>query len=242
VISTPHCAGNTVEVANHQGESVSAALLQLLRGETPPCVLNPQTLADFDWQGPKRQPDEKELARLNSKSGPAVSDLQRDAKAAKSTRQKTTEKAAVKAPAAIVKKMQSILEKFCAGMAADPALNAFSTDQDVTLLFSAHDLGLDFYLGLKQGRVISALGEPDDPAEVQLQMRGEILDGMFTGTIDAMESAMNGELSFIGDAAKAMTLQQINTDMERIYIAARDEMGDPGDLSAVPRPAPVGET
>jgi hypothetical protein len=57
-----------------------------------------------------------------------------------------------------------------------------------------------------------------------------------------MESAMNGELSFMGDATKAMTLQQINTDMERIYIAARAAVGDPGDLSAVPRPAPVGDT
>ena len=239
VISTPHSAGNTVEVANHQGESVSAALLQLLRGEVPNCVLNPQVLADFDWHKPKRQPDENELARLSKKSGPAVTDLQRDAKAAK---QKTTKKAVVNAPAAIVKKMQSILEKFCAGMAADPTLIAFSVDQDITLLFSAHDLGLDFYLRLKQGRVISALGEPDDPAEVQLQMRAEILDGMFTGTIDTMECAMNGELSFMGDAAKAMTLQQINTDMERIYTAARAEVGDPGDLSAVPQPTLVSET
>jgi autoinducer 2 (AI-2) kinase len=67
-------------------------------------------------------------------------------------------------------------------------------------------------------------------------MRGEILDGMFNGTIDTMESAMNGELSFMGDAAKAMTLTHIQADMERIYSAARAEVGDPGDLSAVPRP------
>ena len=236
VISTPHSAGNTVEVANHQGESVSAALLQLLRGETPRCVLNPQTLAAFDWQGPKRQPDEEELARLSSKSGPAVTDLQRDAKAAKSNKQEPVTAVNVAAPTAIVEKMKAILEKFCAGMAADPALNTFSADQDITLQFTAHDLGLDFHLSLQQGRVISALGPPEGHAEVQLQMRGEILDGMFTGTIDTMECAMNGELSFMGDAAKAMTLEQINEDMERIYIAARAEVGDPGDLSAVPRP------
>ena len=70
----------------------------------------------------------------------------------------------------------------------------------------------------------------------------EILDGMFTGTIDAMECAMNGELSFMGDAAKAMTLQQINTDMERIYTAARAEVGDPGDLQHVPQTHAVSET
>src|SRR5690606_9179297 len=111
-------------------------------------------------------------------------------------------------------------------------------DQDVTLQFTAHDLGLEFHLGLTQGRVTSALG-PSAGAEVQLQMRGEILDGMFNGTVDAMECAMNGELSFMGDAAKAMTLQHIQGDMERIYSAARAEVGDPGDLSAVPRPGAV---
>ena len=162
VISTPHSAGNTVEVADHQGESVSAALLQLLRGETPRNVLNPQTLATFDWQGPKPQPDEQELARLSSKSGPAVTDLQRDAKAAKAKKPESA--ATVPAPTVVaassdvVEKMKAILEKFCAGMAADPTLIAFSADQDVTLHFTAHDLGLDFHLGLKQGKVLSALG------------------------------------------------------------------------------------
>jgi autoinducer 2 (AI-2) kinase len=240
VIATPHSAGNTVEVAEHQGESVSAALLQLLRGETPRNVLNPQTLATFDWQGPKPQPDEQELARLSSKSGPAVTDLQRDAKAAKAKKPESA--ATVPAPTVVaaasdvVEKMKAILARFCAGMAADPALIAFSADQDVTLHFNAHDLGLDFHLGMKQGKVLSALGPPPLPAEVELQMRGEILDGMFTGTVDAMECAMNGEISFMGDAAKAMTLTQIQADMERIYQSARAAVGDPGDLSAVPRP------
>jgi autoinducer 2 (AI-2) kinase len=234
VISTPHSAGNTVEVADHQGASISTALLQLLRGETPRNVLNPEVLEGFDWQGPKLQPDEAELARLRERGGPAVSDLQRDAKAKKKEEPEAAP-TAVAAPADVVEKMQSILEKFCAGMVADPSLNAFSADQDVTLQFNAHDLGLRFYLALKQGKVQSALGTPDEPAEVQLEMRGEIIDGMFTGTIDPMESAMNGELSFVGDAAKAMTLQEIQEDMERLYKAAREEAGDPGDLAAIGR-------
>jgi len=244
VISTPHSAGNTVEVADHQGDSISAALLQLLLGETPRCVLNPQTLANFSWQGSKPQPNEEELARLMNKSGPAVTDLQRDAKAAKAKTPEPTTVAASAAtpvaaavvPAEVVAKMKAILEKFCAHMTADPSLIAFSAGQDVTLHFKAHDLGLDFHLGMQQGRVLSALGPPPLPAEVELQMRGEILDGMFTGTVDAMECAMNGELSFMGDAGKAMTLTQIQADMERIYQGARAELGDPGDLSAVSRP------
>ena len=230
VITTPHSAGNTVEVANHQGESVSLALLQLLRGETPQNVLNPQTLAGFDWQRARQQPDEGELARLSDKKGPAVTDLQRAAKAAKPVTAEPPPAivmTTLTAPVELIEQMTAILEIFCADMAIDPALNAFSADQDVTLHFTADDLSLEFYLSLQQSRVISAMGPPASPADVMLKMRGEILDSMFNGTADAMECAMNGELSFMGDAAKAMTLQHIQTDMERIYQAARGRVGAP---------------
>ncbi len=241
VISTPHSAGNTVEVADHQGESVSTALLQLLRGETPRCVLNPQVLASFSWQGEKPRLSDADVAKLMRKSGPAVTDLQRDAKAAKAKTPTATTATpagaaaavATPVPAEVVAKLNAILTDFCARMCNDPVINTFSADQDVTLHFTAHDLGVEFYLGLHQGQVSSALGAPPLPAEVQLQMRAEILDGMLHGTIDAMESAMNGELSFMGDAAKAMTLQHLQADMERLYSAARAAAGDPGDLGAL---------
>ncbi|NQX87570.1 MAG: class II aldolase/adducin family protein [Halioglobus sp.] len=233
VISTPHCAGNTVEVANHQGESITTALLQLLQGGSPRNVLNPEVLKTFDWQSVKPQPDETELTRLLKKSGPAVSDLQRDTKTVKHKKMPERSTAETGAPKAVIDTMRIILEKFCADMAADPSLNAFTVQQDVTLQFNVHDLGLQFYLSLRQDKVLSAIGPPDDPADVQLAMRGEIIDGMFTGTIDPMESAMNGELSFVGDAGKAMTLQEIQHDMERIYTAARTATGDPGDLSSI---------
>ncbi len=234
VICTPHSAGNTAEVAAHQGASVSQALLQLLRGERPDNVLNPAVLDDFHWQGPRREPDADELARLQAASGPAVTDLQRDAQAAQ--RPVAATQADIAAPAPLVEAMRSILTQFCAGLAADPEILGFSAGQALTLHFTVHDLGLEFYLSLERGSVASALGPPPTTAEVQLQMRGEILDGMFTGSIDTMECAMNGEISFMGDAAKAMALQHMNADMERIYQAARAAVGDPGDLASVPRP------
>lgn len=237
VISTPHSAGNTVEVADHQGDSVSRALLQLLHGETPAAVLNPETLEDFSWDRRSRQPDEAEVEALRNRSGPAVSDLQRDANAKRDEADNTAMPPQATAPDEIVAAMTAILEGFCEGLSRDPGLAGFSRDQAVTLQFTVTDLGLQFYLSLQHGEVLSALGLPADGAEVQLQMRGEILDGMFTGTIDAMECAMNGEISFMGDAAKAMTLQHMNADMERLYKAARDQVGDPGDLAAIPRPA-----
>jgi autoinducer 2 (AI-2) kinase len=59
---------------------------------------------------------------------------------------------------------------------------------------------------------------------------------MFAGTSDAMEAAMNGEIAFVGDAGKAMTIQHLQDDMERIYNKIRAELGDPGDLASIPQP------
>ena len=60
---------------------------------------------------------------------------------------------------------------------------------------------------------------------------------MFTGRVNPMQAAMNGRLSFTGDAAKAMTLQQIQPSLARHYRTARDAVGDPGDLAALPDPS-----
>src|SRR5262249_60293767 len=51
------------------------------------------------------------------------------------------------------------------------------------------------------------------------------------------QAPRHGRLSFTGDAAKAMTLQQLQPDLARHYRAAREEIGDPGDLTALPDPS-----
>jgi autoinducer 2 (AI-2) kinase len=69
---------------------------------------------------------------------------------------------------------------------------------------------------------------------------------MFTGKVNAMEAAMQGEVAFTGDAGKAMAIQQLQGDMRRLYTAAREEVGDPGDLASLAQRAagerrPAGE-
>jgi autoinducer 2 (AI-2) kinase len=71
---------------------------------------------------------------------------------------------------------------------------------------------------------------------VQLRLAADVLDGMFTGRVNAMQAAMDGRLSFAGDAAKAMTLQHIQGALARCWRGARDEVGDPGDLSRLGAP------
>jgi len=71
-------------------------------------------------------------------------------------------------------------------------------------------------------------------------MRAEILDGMLSGRRNAMEAALGGEISFSGDAARAMALQHVQGDLARLYAASCEAAGDPGELAAAPAPAPDG--
>ena len=231
VLSTPHVAGNTVEVAAHQGEQVTDALLQLLRGERPRNCLNPQVLENFSLANARKSLSEAELAALMAKPPPAVTDLEKN----KKQKARSAEVAAASASPEIIEKMSAILAAFCERMASDDKVAAFSEDKDVCLAFTAPDIGVSFYFGLHGGKVESALGE-NEKAEVMLTMRAEILDGMFSGSIDTMKAAMNGDIAFVGDAAKAMTINQLSRDMKRLYTAVIDELGSPGDLSAIPQP------
>jgi autoinducer 2 (AI-2) kinase len=80
VIATPHLGGNTTDVAAHQGEIVAAELGRLCRGEPPLHLLNPQTLDRFSWSEPRPAPPADWLEHRSDAPGPAVTDLQRDAK------------------------------------------------------------------------------------------------------------------------------------------------------------------
>jgi len=262
VIATPHVGGNTAEVGGHQGRIVAADLSRLLRGERPHHVLNPEVLERFDWRAPRPIPDRAALDALDQRSGPAVSDLQRDAQGARrstppvaseATRSPEVSASAREAgarseaePSEVERRaaaqqpahdtMHRILERFVARTVADEGLQRFAADRDVTLHFTLTDLALAFWLRLR-GAASGGLGAPDARPEVDLKLRADVLDGMFTGRVNPMQAAMNGRLSFTGDAAKAMTLQQLQPDLARHYRAAREEVGDPGDLSALPDPA-----
>jgi len=235
LIATPHVGGNTHEVAAHQGRIVAADLARLVAGERPLHVLNPEALDGFSWTAPRRRPDRAQLAALADRTGPAVSDLQRDAQPAVASA--PVARAPVSAPRDVQEKMRAILAGFVERTAADVELDRFAADRDATLFFTLTDLDLCFWLRLRRG-IAGALGPPDAAPEVDLELAADVLDGMFTGRVNPMQAAMNGRLSFTGDAAKAMTLQQIQPALARHYRAARDQVGDPGDLAALG--APVG--
>jgi autoinducer 2 (AI-2) kinase len=97
--------------------------------------------------------------------------------------------------------------------------------------FVLSDFGLEFHLGFSRGEVSGGLGGPDNRAEVLLKMKADILDGIFTGRLNPTGAALSGKISFTGDTVKAMTFQRIQKDLKRLYVEARKEIGDPGDLT-----------
>ena len=55
-------------------------------------------------------------------------------------------------------------------------------------------------------------------------MSADVLDGMFTGRINAARAAMSGKLTFDGDTRLAMNIQRIQKDLTRLYRLARSEV------------------
>jgi autoinducer 2 (AI-2) kinase len=253
VIATPHVGGNTEDVAAHQGQIVADDLARLLRGERPLHALNPEACEGFDWARPRTTLAPAELERLRRRPGPAVSDLQRKPAAARAPAEESpmpVDFDAGKAPKAprsepetseVAGRLRAILANFVRRIAAPGGLERFAAGRDVTLHFALTDLREGFWFRLRDGRATAALGAPDAPADVQLKLAAEVFDGMFTGRANPMQAAMEGRLSFAGDTAKAMSLQEFQADLSRLYQEARAEVGDPGDLSALgDAPAPPG--
>jgi autoinducer 2 (AI-2) kinase len=241
VIATPHIGGNTIDVAAHQGRIIGADLHRLLVGEAPHHVLNPETLRTFDWSAPRPTPAPGVLEQLALHPGPAVSDLQLDrggapapTAPAESAPPAPTLAPSTEVPPEMRDCMRRILQGFVERIARDGALRAFAAGKSVALHFTLTDLGLAFFVDLHDGAITAELGDPAAAADVELRMRAEILDGMFTGRVNPMQAAMGGRLSFSGDTAKAMTLQNMQADLARLYNEARAEAGDPGDLASIP--------
>ncbi len=244
VIATPHVGGNTHEVAMHQGRIIADELARLLRGAPPRHALDPAALEGFSFTRPRRAPSRKALAALARRPAPTVTDLQREPKRAPAAAPRAGAEGAGAEPAAQPAQARPangasaaafgrILEAFSAGIARDDRLRAFAGDQDVTLHFRMPDAGRELWFRLRHGEVSSGLGAPEGRPEVVLRLGADVLDGMFTGRVNPMEKAMSGGLSFTGDAAKAMTLQHVQADLRRLYQAARDAVGDPGDLTSL---------
>ena len=116
--------------------------------------------------------------------------------------------------------MEQVLRRFLVEAAKDPALQEFSRGRRMTTHYVLHEPDLEFHMRFDEGEVTAKMGPPPAPAEVLLETKAETLDGMFTGRINAMRAAMTGRLSFSGDTRLAISIQQIQEDLKRLYSQA----------------------
>lgn len=247
VIATPHIGGNTREVAAHQGEIIFEELSLLLAGRKPRHLLNPTVMESFRWSG-LRQQDEVRLRQRRAAPSPGVTDLEVAAR-----QQQVAPPSVVSQPATVLtteesmdtndtrQKMIAILKEFTARVATDSELAKFAKGKNVVFSFTLKDLDQSFYLAFVNGQVAAGLDAPPREPDVKLKMATDILDGMFTGRVNATKAATSGKLSFSGDTGKAMAFIRIQGQISQLYSQARQKVGDPGDLTrlnAIPTPPP----
>jgi ketol-acid reductoisomerase len=122
------------------------------------------------------------------------------------------------------REMEEVLQRFLDLAKHDPVLKEFGRDRQMTTHYVLHEPELEFFMRFGDGELAADLGPPPSPAEVRLEAKAAVLDGMFTGRINAMRAAMTGMLSFGGEAKLAMTVQRIQDDLCRLYAGAREEV------------------
>jgi autoinducer 2 (AI-2) kinase len=127
---------------------------------------------------------------------------------------------------AVRTRMEQLLDTFGQRLSQDQKILSFAEGRQVTVCYVLSDVNLSFYTTFDQGVVRCGVGDPQEKPEVTLKMKAELLDKLFTGRESGPKAAMSGRLSFIGDTIKAMSLQRIQKDFNRLYAEARAEIRD----------------
>jgi len=118
----------------------------------------------------------------------------------------------------------AVLEEFLSSCSADEPLRKFAQGKDLIVHYHLRDIDRDFTMQFSEDQVIGRFGAPRFPANVVLDTTSDVLDGMFTGRLDAMRAAISGKLKFEGDTKQALGIQRIQDDLCRLYQAARTEI------------------
>ena len=122
--------------------------------------------------------------------------------------------------------MEQLLGIFAQRVNRDEKILSFSEGRQVTVRYELNDVNLSFYMSFDNGSVRCGVGDPPEKPQVALKMNADILDKLFTGRENGPKAAMSGKLSFTGDTIKAMSLQRIQKDFNRLYAEARAQVRD----------------
>ena len=122
--------------------------------------------------------------------------------------------------------MEQLLGIFAQRVNRDEKILSFAEGRQVTVRYELNDVNLSFYTSFDKGAVRCGVGDPPEKPQVTLKMKADILDKLFTGRENGPKAAMSGKLSFTGDTIKAMSLQRIQKDFNRLYAEARAQVRD----------------
>lgn len=130
---------------------------------------------------------------------------------------------------------EQLYTEFLRGVAADEAVRRFANGKNVVVRYHVQDLDLVFHTAFTGDPPVTGMGEPAAAPHLTLRMTSAVLDDVFMERISGMKAAMGGKMAFSGNTMRAMTLQRVQKDLNRVYRAARERMGEP------PAPATGGE-
>jgi putative sterol carrier protein len=113
--------------------------------------------------------------------------------------------------------LKEIIQKFLFLCESDPVLIEFAQKRPITIQYNLTDLDISFFMVFKDGVVTAKMGTAPSTATLALTMDSTTFVGVMLGNIDGMSAALSGELKFKGDPLKAMALQKIQKDLNRLY-------------------------
>jgi len=102
----------------------------------------------------------------------------------------------------------------------DAALKEFARKRPIVIQYRIPDKEIQFYMAFKDGQVRTGMGEAESPATLSLTMSEKTFTGVMDGDIDGTAAAISGEMKFKGDPLKAMALQKIQKDLNRLWLVA----------------------
>ena len=122
---------------------------------------------------------------------------------------------------------ERLFADFLSGVAADAAVRRFASGKNVVVRYHVQDLDLVFHTGFTGDPPVTGMGEPAGSPHLTLRMTSAVLDDVFMERISGMKAAMGGKMAFSGNTMRAMTLQRVQKDLNRVYRVARERAGEP---------------
>lgn len=117
--------------------------------------------------------------------------------------------------------ISQVLKVFLGSLEGSREIQQFAQDRQLIVEYVLPDLDQECYMSFQGGLVSGSLGKAPQAADITLEMHSQTMDGMFTGRINAMRTAMSGGIKFSGDARQAMTIQRVQDDLIKLYLRAR---------------------